>query len=243
MLIPTLWPAPARAQAAPAQAAAPPARAAAPAVVPPPVAAAAGTTTTSAAMTPVTLSLRDVPLRTALETLFNGTGLQHAVEPTVHNFPITLDIRDVPFSTALRTLLRLAPGVTYRKEGDIYIVGMRQPQADQTAATQEIQPPEEANATPDLQYEKVPLNFTHYEVMAYVLGGQPIPTEVDLQGGSSGGIGGGGYGGGGIGGYGGGGIGGGGFGGGLGISGGIGGGSGFGGGGFGGCLGFGGGGF
>ena len=40
-----------------------------------------------------------------------------AVEPAVPNYPITLDIRDVPFNTALRTLLRLAPGVAYRKEG------------------------------------------------------------------------------------------------------------------------------
>src|SRR5205823_12247718 len=66
---------------------------------------------------PISISLRDAPLRTALETLFQGTGLQHAVEPAVPNFPITLDVREVPFSTALRTLLRLAPGVTYRKEG------------------------------------------------------------------------------------------------------------------------------
>ena len=63
-----------------------------------------------------------------------GSGLQHAVEQAVPNYPITLDIRDVPFDTALRTLLRLAPQVTYRKEGDIFIIGMRQPQVDTTAS-------------------------------------------------------------------------------------------------------------
>src|SRR5439155_26929438 len=98
------------------------------------------------AAAPITLSLRDTPLRTALETLFTGTGLQHAVEPAVPNYPITLDIRDVPFSTALRTLLRLAPQVTYRKEGDIYVIGMRQPQVEQTTAEQEVQPPDQTNA-------------------------------------------------------------------------------------------------
>src|SRR5690349_5708290 len=88
--------------------------AAAPAAGPPPAARAepAG----------VTLSLRDVALRSALQTLFEGTGLQHAIEPAVPNYPITLDVRDLPFSTALRTLLRLAPQVVYRKEGDIYII-------------------------------------------------------------------------------------------------------------------------
>src|SRR6266581_216347 len=95
--------------------------------------------------TPVTLSLRDTPLRTALQMLFEGSGLQHAVEPAVPNYPVTLDIRDVPFSTALRTLLRLAPQVVYRKEGDIYIVGMRAPQVDTTSVT-DIQPPDQTNA-------------------------------------------------------------------------------------------------
>src|SRR5579872_1783604 len=106
---------------------------------------------------PITLSLRDVPLRTALETLFNGSGLQHAVEPAVPNYPITLDIRDVPFSTALRTLLRLAPGVTYRKEGEVYVIGLRQPTVEQPTASQDVPPPEETNAPPQYQAEKIPI--------------------------------------------------------------------------------------
>jgi hypothetical protein len=221
-----------------------------------PVAAAPAPTGTAArAMdAPVTLSLRDVPLRSALETLFTGTGLQHAIEPAVPNYPITLDVRDLPFGTALRTLMRLAPGVTYRKEGDIYIIGMREPQIDQTAAP-DIQPLDAANAPAEYQYEKLPLNFSNYQVMAYLLGGQPIPTEAQVSGGGSSGIGGGigggsgGYGGGGgLGGFGGGGgLGGGGLGGfGGGQGGGGYGGGGFGGGGFGGGQGgggYGGGGF
>lgn len=160
----------------------------------------------------VTLSLRDAPLRTALQTLFEGSGLQHAVEPTVPNYPITLDIRDVPFQTALRTMLRLAPSVTFRKEGDIYIIGLRQPQPEEPTATQDITPPDTSTAVAETQSEKVPLNFTQYQVMAYTLGGVAVPTEVDIQnssgigggyGGGIGGFSGGGYGGG-IGGYGGG---------------------------------------
>src|SRR5713226_7644314 len=122
----------------------------------PPAASATGAARAEPAK--VTLSLRDVPLRTALQTLFEGSGLQHAVEPAVPNYPITLDIRDVAFNTALRTLLRLAPQVTYRKEGDIFVIGMRQAQVDQLASSQDVQPPDEANAQPEYQYEKVPLN-------------------------------------------------------------------------------------
>src|SRR5207244_1940351 len=97
---------------------------------------------------------------------------------------------------------------------------------EQTTASQEIQPPEEANAQPEYQYEKLPLNFSSFQVMAYVLSGQQVPTEVDIQGGGGGGCGGGGGGGGGrggAGGAGGGGVGGGGCGGG-GLGGGLGGG-------------------
>jgi hypothetical protein len=176
------------------------------------VAAAQGPTGAAPAMAPVTLSLRDVPLRTALETLFNGTGLQHAIEPAVPNYPITLDIRNLPFGTTLRTLMRLAPGVTYHKEGDIYIVGMRAPAVDPTAVALDAPLPDEGTAPPEYQYEKLPLNFSSYQVMGSLLGGQQIPTEVEISGGGAGGQGGGigassgGYGGGGgIGGFGGGG--------------------------------------
>src|SRR5207247_1546120 len=139
----------------------------------------------------VTLSLRDVPLRTALQTLFEGSGLQHAVEPAVPNYPLTLDVRDVPFSTALRILLRLAPQVTYRKEGDIYIIGMRPAQVDTQNTAQDIQPPDTTTTVAEYQYEKVPLNYTHYQVMGYVLSAQPIPPEDQAQSGGRSGEGGG----------------------------------------------------
>src|SRR5947209_854801 len=41
---------------------------------------------------PVSLHLQDTPLRTALRTLFEGSGLQHAVEVGVPNYPITLEL-------------------------------------------------------------------------------------------------------------------------------------------------------
>jgi type II secretory pathway component HofQ len=77
----------------------------------------------------VTLHLKEVPLRQALEQLFEGTGLQFAIAPDVPNPPITIELRDEEFATALRQIVRLSAVATYRKEGSIYIIGVRSPEA------------------------------------------------------------------------------------------------------------------
>jgi hypothetical protein len=166
---------------------------------------------------PVTLNLRDTPLRTALQMLFEGSGLQYAVQLEVPNAPVTLQIRDIPFQTALRTLLRLVPGITYRKEGDVYVIGLRPVTPEPTGYETEIPAPPETVAGGRVEVtERIPLNFLHPTIAAIVLGGQLIPTEDQVQpgfGGLGGGLGsyGGGYnspgGGGGYGGPGGGGLG------------------------------------
>jgi hypothetical protein len=145
--------------------------------------------------TKITLDLRDVPFRTAIEALFERTGLQYAVEPAVPNIPVTLTVRDIDFTTALRTLTRLA-GVTYRKESTIYVIGLRPPPTTQTdISSQELAPttsPEQQLA--DQTWEKIPILFNSYQIMAYAFGGSTLPTEADLFGLSTGG--GGGFGGG-----------------------------------------------
>jgi hypothetical protein len=145
---------------------------------------------------PVTLRLRQTPLRAAIQMLFRGTGLQHAVEPTVPNYPITLDIRGIPFKTALRTVMRLAPGVTYRKMGEVYVIGLRQPAP---VVTQNYQPPApvEPLAASEQSWEKISLQYIHTLVLAAVLGGHVVPREDQVMPGL------GGYGAGGYGGYGG----------------------------------------
>jgi hypothetical protein len=136
---------------------------------------------------PVTLQLRGTPLRMALETLFQGTGLQHAVEPAVPDYPVTLSIHDVPFSTALRTLLRLVPGVAYRKEGEVYIVGMRPPAPTPAAIDAEpSEPIETATAEGGERVERIPINYLHPAVLAYILNGRLVPTEDQLYSGAGG---------------------------------------------------------
>jgi hypothetical protein len=154
---------------------------------------------------PVTLHLQDTPLRTALQMLFEGSGQQYAVEPQVSNVPITLDVRDVPFSTALRTLLRLAPGTTYRKEGEVTIIGLRQPVPERTGyEIEQPAPPETVASADPNDTEKIPIKFLHPAILAYILNGRLIPTEDQVQpgfggpggynGGGNGSLNGGGYG-------------------------------------------------
>lgn len=202
-----------------------------------------------AAATPdkqVTLDLRDIPLRNAIALLFQGTGIQYAIDPNVTNVPVTLNIRDISLPAALRLIVRQAavsiPGLTSAKEGDIYLIRIRQAPPPAPAVAEE--PPVDQQASDqELTWEKIPIQFNNVAVFALAFGGTMLPTELDVLMNSSGG--GGGYGGG-MGGYGGGMGGGGGFGGGYGgMGGGLGGfggglGGGFGGGGLGG---FGGGGF
>src|SRR5688572_9887146 len=64
----------------------------------------------------VTVNLKDVPLRNAVDALFQGTGLQYSIDPNIPNVPVNLTIRDVGLQAALRILVRQAsvavPGLT-----------------------------------------------------------------------------------------------------------------------------------
>jgi len=76
----------------------------------------------------VTLSLQEVPLRSAVDALFQGTGVEYIVGPDVPNVPVTLVLRDVTMQQALRFLLRqaavLAPGLGSQRDGDVVLVRM-----------------------------------------------------------------------------------------------------------------------
>jgi hypothetical protein len=65
------------------------------------------------------LELRDTPLRQALVRLFDGSGLQYAVDPNVPDVRITVRARNVTLPAALRRIIREAakqvPGLTQSK--------------------------------------------------------------------------------------------------------------------------------
>jgi type II secretory pathway component GspD/PulD (secretin) len=75
----------------------------------------------------VTLNFKAVPLRAALELLFQGTGLQYAVRAEVGDPPVTLKVDDQPFDAALRMVLELAgsggnPPLTFAREQGVYVI-------------------------------------------------------------------------------------------------------------------------
>jgi hypothetical protein len=132
----------------------------------------------------MSLTLRDTPLRTALELLFQQSGLQHAVEPAVPNTPVTVNLRETPFASALRVLTRLA-GVSYRKDGEVYVIGLRQPP---TVEPVNADPPvpEEPQRTNEATVEKIPMLFSDPVIFAYAVRGTVLPTPDQLLGGGLG---------------------------------------------------------
>jgi hypothetical protein len=218
---------------------------------------------------PVTLDLRDAPVRDALEQLFKSAKVDYSIDPGVAGF-VTLKITEQPFENALRLILRSAQiPLTYTKEGGVYLVKIRElvappvvntptpPERDQQERVyQPLETIQLVYVDPaDLSQVIGPITFIQFNVRGQQAGGGGGFGGGGFGGGfGGGGLGGGGFGGGGLGGglggggFGGGGLGGGGFGGG-GLGGGFGGGGlgggGFGGGGLGGggLGGFGGGGF
>jgi hypothetical protein len=132
----------------------------------------------------ISLTMRDTPLRSAMELLFQQSGQQHAVEAAVPNIPITVNLRDATFATALRVVTRLA-GVTYRKEGDVYVIGLRPPPVVETTTT-EAAAPEQPQAPSEPAVEKIPLQSTSAAIFAYLFNGRVAPGEEQVMGAGSG---------------------------------------------------------
>jgi hypothetical protein len=79
----------------------------------------------AANLPPVTLDLRDAPIRSALEQLFNSAKVDFSMDNNVQGF-VTLKVTEVPFETALKLIMRSATiPLTYTRENNIYIVRPR----------------------------------------------------------------------------------------------------------------------
>ena len=181
---------------------------------------------------PITLDLRDAPVRQALEQLFNNAKVDFSIANEVQGF-VTLKITDQPFENALRLILRSSSiPLTFVNENGVYIVKPRITDPNIGGPLPPVQPdpgPGVASAAPP---EVIPLNYIDALDLQAIFPSIRLIRSFVRQGGQQGGQQGGG--GGGLGGLGGGGGGFGGGGGGLGGGGGGLGGLGGGGGGFGG---------
>ena len=67
----------------------------------------------------VSVKLKDVPLRAALEAIFRNTSYNYAVEPDVPDLIISIEITDTPLHQAVWRLIREGrkqePGLTFSK--------------------------------------------------------------------------------------------------------------------------------
>ena len=91
----------------------------------------------------VTLDLKDVPIRQAVEALFAGSGHQYIVVPddisgTISG-TVTIKLAGVPFDNALRTLANTAGLKIYDGKGGVFVLGP-DPQRGLTSNVQQIVP-------------------------------------------------------------------------------------------------------
>mgnify|MGYP005837156779 FL=1 len=158
---------------------------------------------------PVSLDLKDVDVKAAIDALFRGTGRNFSLAQGIEGTIPSLSFKDVPFSQALKNLMKSA-GLVYRVENGIYTITKKpettttyDPNAAGLAAATDATAVE-TTTTSEAVIEKITLNNSSPREMLDLMkgGGQ------GGQGGYGGGYGGygGGYGGygGGYGGYGGG---------------------------------------
>ena len=83
---------------------------------------------------PVTLDLKDVEVKSAIDALFRGRpGKNFSISQDVSGIIPSLSISNVPFDSALKSLLKTA-GLVYRIENSVYMIS-KKPDANPYAAT------------------------------------------------------------------------------------------------------------
>lgn len=155
---------------------------------------------------PITLDLRDAPIRQALEQVFGSAKVDYTIDNNVQGF-VTLKITDQPFENALRLIMRSASvPLTYTRESGVYIV---RPRALDTAVGSGIGGPGgglndpgstglggDTASTRAASYETIQLTYADPADLAGILNITILPVGV-RQDSNQGGGGGGGFGGGG----------------------------------------------
>jgi type II secretory pathway component GspD/PulD (secretin) len=142
------------------------------------------------ALPPITLDLRDAPIRQALEQLFAAAKVDFQIDNSVVGF-VTLKITEQPFENALKLILRASPvPLTYARESGVFIVKPRPLALTDPSLAAAPPPPFEGTQKPNYQpLEQIQLTYIDPMDLANILGIQFIQTSV-RQGGMGGGMGG-----------------------------------------------------
>lgn len=107
----------------------------------------------------VNLELRDIDVKSAIESLFRNTGKNFAIDPNVEGVIPSLSFKDVSFDSALKNLTKTA-GLTYRNDQGIYIISKKaEVSAIRDIPQQETIIPDEPESS-ETQIEKIPLTYS-----------------------------------------------------------------------------------
>ena len=122
----------------------------------------------------VTLDLKDVSVRAAIEALFRNSGKNFAIDGNVSGTISVLSFRDVPFKTALRNLTK-SNGLVHRQDGKLYVISKR-PEREIAIRTPQDLPQtddyvEEPRASETMIIEKIPLYHSSASEILAVMGG------------------------------------------------------------------------
>jgi type II secretory pathway component GspD/PulD (secretin) len=110
----------------------------------------------------VTIDLKDVDAKTAIDVLFKSTGRQFAVDAQVTGYIPIFSVKDTPFDVALKTLCKTA-GLVYRVDNNIYIIS-KKPDTTEMMRQPESVPTElaavDTTTTAESIIDKIPLSHT-----------------------------------------------------------------------------------
>jgi hypothetical protein len=120
----------------------------------------------------VTLELKDLDVRSAIQALFRNSGKNFAIDPNASGRIPALSFKDVPFDKALSSLLK-SVGLIHRYDGNIYIISKKieSTPPPEVAYTPGTLPEVEQPVAEEVVIDKVPLNYSSAtEILAAMSG-------------------------------------------------------------------------
>ena len=136
----------------------------------------------------VTIDLKDVDVKTAIEALFNGTGIGHTIDPQVTGVIPVFSVKDTAFDVALKILVKTA-GLVYRVDNGVYMIS-KKPDTSDIARPADTTPVDTAQVdtttTAESIIDKVRLSYTGATDLLNILSGNTNSNNNSGFGGMSG---------------------------------------------------------
>lgn len=122
----------------------------------------------------VSLDIRDIDVKAAIQALFRNSDRNYSIEASVSGTVPAMSIKDAPFETALKTLAK-STGLVWRRDTDgIYIISKKPettPVVDRPVDPGSSQLIVDQPITEETIIDKVPLNFSSAtEILAAMSG-------------------------------------------------------------------------